>query len=108
MAQFIIDLPYNRQGNVKTGVMRKEKSFADIFFPWKKINREEKLAYIVLVEPGYDINEYRLLKTKEGKWLEDGEDKWLREGESTFSLAIKKAIDDYENLQRKKRFNTLG
>ena len=102
MAQFFISLPNNRQGNVKTGIMRKTtKSFADFLLPWKKFNREEKIAYIVQVEPVDDINEYRLLKTKEGKWLEKGEDKWLREGEGTINLTIKKAIDDYENHKRK-------
>jgi len=102
MAQFIIDLPNNRQGNVKTEIMKKaKKSFKNLFSPWKKINNEEKIAYIVYVEPGYDINEYHFLKTKEGKWLESGEDKWLREGEGTFNMAIKKAIDEYENGQRK-------
>jgi len=70
----------------------------DLFFPQGKLNTEEKIAYIVEVEPVYDISEYRLLKTKTGNWLNDGEDKWLRHGEATFNSAIKKAIDDYERL----------
>ena len=102
MAQFTIILPNNRQGNVKTGIKRKEqKNLLHFFLPWKKLNTEEKLAYIVEVTPVDDLNEYRLLKTKEGKWLQAGEDKWVREGEGTINLAIKKAIDDYERQNRR-------
>ena len=102
MAQFFINLPNNREGNVRTGVKRKEeKRLVHLFMPWKKLDQEEKLAYIIEVDPFDDIKEYRLLKTKDGRWLEAGEDKWLREGESRINLAIKKAIDDYENNTRK-------
>jgi len=105
MAQYFITLPNNRQGNVKTGIRKKDKkSFMDLFFSSKKLNKEEKIAYIVEVEPVYDINEYRLLKTKEGKWLNDGEDKWLRHGEAAFNSAIKKAIDEHEKLNGKPSF----
>jgi hypothetical protein len=101
MAQYFITLPNNRKGNVKTGIRKKDKlRFMDIFSS-KKLNKEEKIAYIVEVDPVYDINEYRLLKTKEGKWLDDGEDKWLRHGEAAFNSAIKKAIDDHEKLNGK-------
>jgi hypothetical protein len=52
MAQYFITLPNNRQGNVKTGIRKKDKkSFMDIFFSSKKLNKEEKIAYIVEVEP---------------------------------------------------------
>ena len=99
MAQYFINLPNNRQGNVKTGIRKKDKKkFTDLFFPSAKLNTEEKIAYIVEVEPVYDISEYHLLKTKEGTWLNDGEDRWLRQGEATFDSAIKKAIDDYEKV----------
>ena|SRR5690349_14137855 len=102
MAQYFIALPNDRQGNVKTGVKRKEtKRFMHLLLPWKKLDNEEKIAYIVEVQPMYDISEYRLLKTKEGKWLNDGEDKWLRLGEVTFNSAIKRAIDEYESLHGK-------
>gem|GEM_PF-1048053 len=102
MAQYFIKLPNNRQGNVKTGIRKKDKKkFVDIFFSSKKLNNEEKIAYIVEVEPVYDISEYRLLKTKEGTWLNEGEDKWLRHGETAFNSAIKKAIDDHEKLNGK-------
>ena len=105
MAQYFIKLPNNRQGNVKTGIRKKDKkSFMDMLFPSKKLNKEEKIAYIVEVEPAHDIREYRLLKTKEGKWLNDGEDKWLSHGEPAFNLAIKKAIDEYEILNGKPSF----
>ena len=105
MAQYFITLPNNRQGNVKTGIRKKDKkSFMDLFFSSRKLNKEEKIAYIVEVEPVYDLNEYRLLKTKDGKWLNDGEDKWLRHGEAAFNSAIKKAIDDHEKLNGKPSF----
>ena len=105
MAQYFIKLPNNRQGNVKTGIRKKDKkSFMDMIFPSKKLNKEEKIAYIVEVEPAHDIREYRLLKTKEGKWLNDGEDKWLCHGEPAFNLAIKKAIDEYETVNGKPAF----
>jgi hypothetical protein len=99
MAQYFITLPNNRQGNVKTGIKRKEsKTFMSTLLPWKKQDKEEKIAYIVEVLPVYDIREYRLLKTKDGKWLNEGEDKWLQHGEPTFHSAIKKAIDEYESV----------
>jgi hypothetical protein len=101
MAQYFISLPNERQGNVRTGIKRIEKKrFMDLLFP-KKENKEEKIAYIVEVLPAYDISEYRLLKTKDGKWLNDGEDKWLRQGEATFNSAIKKAIDEHEQVNGK-------
>lgn len=102
MAQYFITLPNNRKGNVKTGIRKKDKkSFIDLLFPSKKLNTEEKIAYIVEVEPVYDLREYRLLKTKDGKWLNDGEDKWLCLGEASFNSAIKQAIDDYETMNGK-------
>ena len=102
MAQYFINLPNDRQGNVKTGIRRKDKKrFMDLFSPSKKLNTEEKIAYIVEIEPAYDIREYRLLKTKEGKWLNDGDDTWLCHGDPTFNSAIKKAIDDHEKLNGK-------
>ena len=97
MAQFFINLPNNRQGNVRTGIKRIEKkSVLHLLQPWKKTGKEEKLAYIIEVTPMYDINEYRLLKTKDGRWLVTGDDKWLREGEGTINTDIKNAIDEYE------------
>lgn len=102
MAQFFIELPNNRRGNVRTGIKRKEqKSLLHVLLPWKKINEEEKLAYIVEVNPADDIREYRLLKTKDGKWLQEGEDKWLCEGDGKLNLLIKKAIDEHESRIRK-------
>lgn len=102
MAQYFIMLPNNRQGNVKTGIRKKDKKrLMDVFFPSRQLNKEEKIAYIVEIEPVYDIREYRLLKTKEGKWLNDGEDKWLCHGDAAFHSAIKNAIDDHEKLNGK-------
>jgi hypothetical protein len=101
MAQYFITLPNDRQGNVKTGIKKKEtKKLMNFLFPSKKSN-EETIAYIVEVLPAYDLMEYRLLKTKEGKWLTGDEDKWLREGDATFNSAIKKAIDDHERVNGK-------
>jgi len=97
MAQFFISLPGDRQGNVRTGIKKQEKkSLLNLFQPWKKFDKEEKLAYLIEVTPAYDIREYRLLKTKEGRWLDTGEDKWLRDGDGPLNADIKRAIDDYE------------
>jgi hypothetical protein len=105
MAQYFIKLPNDRQGNVKTGIRRKlKKSFKDLFRPSNKLNKEEKIAYIVEVEPISDVREYHLLKTKEGKWLNDGEDTWLCQAEPVLNSAIKKAIDDYEMLNGRPAF----
>ena len=71
------------------------------FFSSKKLNNEEKIAYIVEVIPAHDLSEYRLLKTKEGRWLDDGEDKWLQHADDSFNSAIKKAIDEYEKTNGK-------
>ena len=101
MAQYFIKLPHDRQGNVKTGIRKKDKKkFMDLFSS-KQLNTEEKIAYIVEVAPVYDISEYRLLKTKGGTWLNDGEDKWLCHGDAAFNSAIKKAIDNYEEVNGK-------
>jgi len=44
MAQYFIKLPNDRQGNVKTGIRKKDKKkFMDLFFPQGKLNTEEKL-----------------------------------------------------------------
>ena len=102
MAQFFINLPNNRQGNVRTGIKRiAKKSFLHLFLPKKKSDKEEKLAYIVEVTPMYDIHEYRLLKTKDGRWLATGDDTWLREGEGSINIDIKSAIDAYEHSDKK-------
>jgi hypothetical protein len=101
MAQYFITLPNNRQGNVKTGIRKKDKKSFMNFFSSKQLNDEEKIAYIVEVIPAQDIAEYRLLKTKDGKWLNDGEDKWLRHGEPAFNAAIKQAIDEHEKMNGK-------
>lgn len=100
MAQFFINLPNNRQGNVRTGIKRAEKkTFLQLLMPWKNIDKEEKLAYIIEVTPTYDIQEYHLLKTKDGRWLDTGDNKWLRDGEGTLNNDIKKAIDAYEQTK---------
>ncbi len=42
MAQYFIKLPNDRQGNVKTGVRKKDKKKSiDLFFPSKQLNKEE-------------------------------------------------------------------
>lgn len=77
-----------------------KKSFLHVLMPWKNLDKEEKVAYIVEVTPMYDIHEYHLLKTKDGRWLNTGDDKWLREGEGTINIDIKQAIDAYEQKQK--------
>ena len=67
--------------------------------------------YIVIVEDLLEKvkTEYHLLKTKEGKWITEAEHelspaikkewKWQPHTDNFITLAVKKAIDDYENKQ---------
>ncbi len=74
------------------------KNFFDLFFLGKKFNGEERIGYIFKVKPaGEGWNEYRLLKTKEGKWLQKGEARFQVGEDNDITLHIKKEIDNHEN-----------
>jgi hypothetical protein len=86
MEQYNIDLPNNRKGTViqKKEFMDVEPSPLNfgIFIP-------KRIGYCVVTNsPEEGRKEYRVFKTKRGKWLK------IRENEIT--TAIKKAIDEYE------------
>jgi hypothetical protein len=111
MAHYIMDLPGNINVDVRKGKLFKKRAGFLNQWPWIKISSEVRTGYIVTVENVLHKNktEYHLVKTKAGKWLA-GEDhelspaikirgKWHPLADDLITLAIKKAIDDYENKQ---------
>ena len=86
MEQYNIDLPNNRKGSV---IQKKE--FMDVepsqLIFW--ILNPKRIGYCVKISPPVgDRKEYRVFKTKKGKWLKIGEDE--------ITKSIKIAIDEYE------------
>ena len=87
MGHFTINLPGNRVGEVFWGKVRK----LEFPFLWK--SKDEKTGYIIRINPGESRNEYRLFKTKEGRWSQDPDG--LVEVEDETTLAIKQAIEQH-------------
>ncbi|HVG42192.1 MAG TPA: hypothetical protein VM888_11330 [Chitinophagaceae bacterium] len=108
MGHFTISLPHRRQGAVSTGkVIKIQKGLLGLL-PWNKFKREERIGYIIKVEPPlHGRCEFHVFKSKEGKWLQEGKDDLpfakskLRKEEEEITLAIKKAIDDHEKNSMK-------
>jgi len=99
MGHFTINLPNNLQGDVRFGTIKKKSLFWD-FFRTKKSNDDIKTGYIIKIEPtSTDHNEYRLLKTKEGKWSSEDAGGFQVSPDDEISIAIKSAIDNYESQQ---------
>jgi hypothetical protein len=97
MGQFTITLPNNQQGNVRWGTIRKKTFFLNLF-RHHKLKSEEKKGYIVKIAAVLNsLNEYRLLKTKEGEWASEGNEGFQVTPDDEMSIAIKKAIDNYES-----------
>src|SRR4051812_33679431 len=111
MSHFKIDLPGNKSMDVRKGTVFKKRAGFSNRWPWVKIASEVRIGYIVTI---MDVlqkikTQYHLLKTKEGRWLTGSEHepgsavmlhgKWHPETDDFTTLAIKKAIDDYENKQ---------
>lgn len=108
MAHYTINLPGNIQGDVRQGkVFKKRAAFAKQW-PWLKLHTDERTGYVVTV--GNNGLQYHLLKTNDGQWPSAAEDntllvaiktadKWQPINDDQVTLAIKKAIDDYENKQ---------
>jgi hypothetical protein len=97
MGHFTIHLPNNRQGDVRCGTIRKKSLFSNLF---KKSNSEVKKGYIVKIEPtSTGHNEYRLLKTKNGKWASEDDGGFQVTPDDELSASIKSAIDNYEGEQ---------
>jgi len=96
MGHFTIALPNNQQGDVRWGTIRKKSLFLDLFRK-NRLNNEVKKGYIVHIEPAStNQQEYRLLKTKEGEWLSEGDEGFRVTPDDQISIAIKKAIDNFE------------
>jgi hypothetical protein len=95
MGYFTIDLPGKIKGEVRFGkVMRKFVSVNLFdFFRKKGTKRDERRGYIVKIGEG---QLYRLLRTKEGEWLNESDSGFQVDKNDETSLAIKKAIEEYE------------
>lgn len=96
MGHFTITLPNNLQGDVRWGTIKKKSLFLDLF-RIKKSNNEVKKGYIIRIEPTPPQHkEYRLLKTKEGKWTSEDGGGFRVTPDDEISASIKSAIDNYE------------
>jgi hypothetical protein len=96
MGHFTIALPNNQQGDVRWGTIRRKSLFIGLFRN-SKLNNEVKKGYIVNIEPASKgQKEYRLLKTNEGEWLSEDDGGFRVTPDDQISVAIKKAIDNYE------------
>ena len=97
MGHFTINLPNNQQGDVRWGTIKKKSLFLDLFKS-KKSNNEIRKGYIIRIEPtSIENNEYRLLKTKEGKWTSEDDGGFQVTPDDEISASIKSAIDNYES-----------
>jgi hypothetical protein len=97
MGYFMVSLSSGQQAEVRWGKVKKKQVLNIVsLFKKKGITTEERIGYIVKVQPGTpDQKEYRLLKTKEGEWLTK-EDSGFLPACDELSMALEKAIDEYE------------
>ena len=87
MGYFTIKLGNNKKGNVRFGTIRKMKKISH-FFRRKKLDGD-LIGYIVTVDIGFGSeNVFYLTRSKEGEWINE------RQDEET--IAVKKAIDEFE------------
>jgi hypothetical protein len=97
MGHFTIALSNNQQGDVRWGTITKKSSFLGLFRK-NRLDNEVTKGYIVTIEPASkDQKEYRLLKTKEGEWTSEDDGGFRVTPDDQISMAIKKAIDNYES-----------
>ena len=90
MGHFTIELPENKHGDVRWGLVKKKTLLP--FFGKKK--SETKRGYIVNLSDGDSKMEYRLFKSSGGEWFKDPEG---REGLNDNNLMlIKNAIEEKE------------
>lgn len=95
MGHFTINLPNNLQGDVRFGTIKKKSLLSDLF---KKSNHDIKKGYIIKIQPtSTEHDEYRLLKTKEGKWTSEDVEGFQVSPDNEISTAIKSAIDNFES-----------
>lgn len=97
MERFTINLPNDLQGDVRFGTIKKKSLLSD-FFKTKKSNDDIKKGYIIKIQlASTEHDEYRLLKTKEGKWTSEDVGGFQVSPDDEMSTAIKGAIDNYES-----------
>jgi hypothetical protein len=98
MGHFTIDLPTERKGEVRFGkIVKKTATFFDLFRR-RGYNREEKTGYIIKIDPTVgDKKVYYLLRSGKGEWLTEGDGGFQIAEDDEISIAIKQAIDEYEN-----------
>ena len=95
MGHFTIDLPGRIKGEVRFGKVMRKVMLPNLFglFGNKAPKREERRGYIVKIGEG---QLYHLLRTKEGEWLNESDSGFPVAKDDETSLAIKKAIEEYE------------
>lgn len=98
MGHFTIDLPAERKGEVRFGkIIKKTVNFFDLFRR-REYNRDERTGYIIKIDPAAgDKKVYHLLRSREGKWLTEGDGGFQIAEDDEISIAIKQAIDEYDN-----------
>jgi hypothetical protein len=89
MGHFTIDLPENKKGDVRWGIVSKMQ------FPFFRKNKSEsKQGYIVNVSDTDGKIEFRLFKSLKGEWSKDPEGKIGLDNETL--IFIKNAIIERE------------
>jgi hypothetical protein len=89
MGHFIIDLPENKKGDVRWGMVHKKQ--LSLF---RKNKSESKKGYIVNVTDSNGKMEYRLFKSQNGEWSRDPDS--TMELNDQMLLLIKNAIVERE------------
>jgi hypothetical protein len=89
MGHFLIDLPENRKGDVRWGMVHKNQ-----FSLFRKNKSESKKGYIVNVTDSNGKMEYRLFKSRNGEWSTDPGS--IVELNDQMLLLIKEAIVERE------------
>lgn len=98
MGHFTIDLPAERKGKVRFGkILRETVNFFDLF-QRRGYNKEERTGYIIKIAPAAgDKKIYHLLRSGKGEWLTESGGGFQIAEDDEISIAIKLAIDEYEN-----------
>jgi len=108
MAHYTVNLPGNMHADVKQGKVFKKMMRLDKHWPWIKFKGEERTGYVITIDDSSaGSQQYCMLKTIEGTWTSmEGaqagasvkiQGKWQPVADDQVTLAIKKAIDAYEN-----------
>jgi hypothetical protein len=89
MGHFMIDLPKNKKGNVRWGMVNKMQ-----FSLFRKNKSESKRGYIVSLSDSDSKTEYRLFRSPNGEWFKDPEGK--EELNDSNLIHIRNAITEKE------------